>query len=149
MRMTKSPQCELFVDGASRGNPGPAGIGIFLRDPQSGKTRGWCQYLGETTNNVAEYTALLRALEQARTHGCDSIIVRTDSQLLARQISGQYRVRQPHLIPLHEQARSLMRLFFDCKVVHIPREQNKQADKLANRGIDVRAEQLAEVLIEL
>ncbi len=146
--MTRQVLCELAIDGASRGNPGPSGIGIVLRDPERSLTRQWCQYLGHTTNNVAEYSALIRGLEQAQAQGCRNVVVRTDSQLLARQISGQYRVRDERLKLLYQQAQSLISRFEACSVEHVPREQNREADKMANRGVTLRASNLTEVPVE-
>ncbi len=93
-------------------------------------------YLGQATNNVAEYTALIRALEAARELGARSLRIRTDSELLVRQIEGRYRVKNEGLIPLFERVRRLMREFESVEVAHVRREQNRQADALANRGID-------------
>src|SRR4051812_31351706 len=91
----------VHVDGAARGNPGPAGIGISLADPEGNVVKEVAEPLGITTNNVAEYSALIRALEEARALGCANISVFTDSELMARQISGQYAVKTEHLIPLY------------------------------------------------
>jgi ribonuclease HI len=124
------------VDGAARGNPGPAGIGVVLADPQGNVLKEIAEPLGRTTNNVAEYTALIRALEEARGLGCSKISVYTDSELMARQISGQYRVKTEHLFPLYQRVMLLLTAFDRATVTHVRREQNKHADKLSNLGAD-------------
>jgi ribonuclease HI len=125
----------LFVDGAARGNPGPAGIGVVV---QEGDTllKEIGDPLGIATNNVAEYTALIRALEAARDLGADAVSVFTDSELMERQLRGIYRVRTPHLLPLYQRALELLRGFRETSVKHIPREKNRHADYLSNLGAD-------------
>jgi ribonuclease HI len=128
----------LYCDGASRGNPGLAGAGVVLLDPD-GEVRVQEQaYLGQATNNVAEYQALLLGLQQARKLGIRRLRVHSDSELLVRQINGIYRVRQPHLLPLWREARQELERFESCEIIHVPRELNRQADRLANQGIDQR-----------
>ena len=124
------------VDGAARGNPGPAGIGIVLADPEGNVVKEVAEPLGIATNNVAEYSALIRALEEARALGCSRIAVITDSELMARQINGQYAVKTPHLVPLFRRAVVLMSQFDSASVTHTRRENNKHADKLSNLGAD-------------
>jgi len=124
------------VDGAARGNPGPAGIGIVLFDKDGKVVKEVAEPLGIATNNVAEYSALIRALEEARALGCSRIAVITDSELMARQINGQYRVKTEHLLPLYERAMLLLRCFESASVTHTRRENNKHADKLSNIGAD-------------
>lgn len=126
----------VHVDGAARGNPGPAGIGISLADPEGNVVKEVAEPLGITTNNVAEYSALIRALEEARALGCANISVITDSELMARQISGQYAVKTEHLIPLYRRAKSLLAQFDTARVTHTRRENNKRADALSNIGAD-------------
>lgn len=125
------------VDGAARGNPGPAGIGVVLEHPDGTVVKEVAEGLGKTTNNVAEYHAMIRALEEARALGCDRISVFTDSELMARQINGIYRVKTPHLLPLFERVRLLLRQFDSASVTHVKREQNKSADRLSNVGADL------------
>lgn len=125
------------VDGAARGNPGPAGIGIVLSDPEGNIVKEIAEPLGIATNNVAEYRALIRALEEAGGLGCSRIKVFTDSELMARQINGQYRVKTEHLLPLYERAMLLLRCFDTASVTHVRREKNKHADKLSNLGADM------------
>ena len=124
------------VDGAARGNPGPAGIGIVLCDPEGNVVKEVAEPLGIATNNVAEYSALIRALEEARALGCSRIAVITDSELMARQINGQYAVKTDHLIPLFRRAVTLLHQFESASVTHTRRENNKHADKLSNLGAD-------------
>ena len=133
MRPTRS--CEAYIDGASRGNPGPAGVGVVLIDGQSRPIRQLSKYLGETTNNVAEYLALVYALLEARHAGFEHITVKTDSELLARQMSGQYRVRDPLLRLLHGVALHTAQVFASWRIEHIPRTQNRQADRLAGQAV--------------
>ncbi len=129
----------LYCDGASRGNPGQAGAGVVLVDP-GGKVREQHQeYLGEATNNVAEYRGLLLGLKVARNLGIRKLQVYSDSELLVRQINGSYRVKQPHLQVLWQEAQQELKRFEAYKVTHVPREMNQQADRLANQAIDQRA----------
>jgi len=124
------------VDGAARGNPGPAGIGIILEDDAGNVLKEIGEPLGRTTNNVAEYTAMIRALEEARALGCDAISVFTDSELMAHQLNGRYAVKAAHLLPLFERARLLLRQFHSATVTHVRRERNRRADALSNLGAD-------------
>lgn len=125
----------LFTDGAARGNPGPAAIGIVLMDAQRNVIAELGEAIGNTTNNEAEYRALLRGLEIAGKHG-NAIEVRTDSELMARQLKGSYKVRAEHLKPLHEQATRALKRFKQSTIVIIPRELNQRADALANQALD-------------
>ncbi len=122
---------KLYIDGASRGNPGKAGIGVVLCNEAGEPVREISESVGIATNNVAEYRALIRGLEEARALGADAIEVYTDSELLARQLDGQYAVHSPHLRPLYHRVRALLRLFKSATVQHIPRSQNQRADALA------------------
>ncbi|CAO0823639.1 ribonuclease HI [Desulfarculales bacterium] len=126
----------LHADGGSRGNPGPAGAGAALLDVSGGLVAAWHRYLGKTTNNVAEYQALILGLEGAADLGVRHLLVRLDSELLIRQLQGRYQVKSPHLKPLFEQARQLTRSFASIKFQHISREQNAIADRLANLAMD-------------
>jgi len=125
----------INVDGASRGNPGRAGAGAVLRNP-SGRALELKKYLGETTNNAAEYRALIMALEEARRLGAVEAEVRSDSELMVRQMNGVYRVKSPQLRPLHEKAASLASGFKSIKFVHVGREENREADRLANLAVE-------------
>ena len=124
------------VDGAARGNPGPAGIGVVITDADGNIVKEVGEPLGRTTNNVAEYSAMIRALEEARSLGCECIHVYTDSELMAHQINGKYAVKAGHLIPLFQRARMLMAQFDRATVSHVRRELNRRADALSNIGAD-------------
>jgi ribonuclease HI len=125
-----------YVDGAARGNPGPAGIGVVLFDEDGAVRKEVAEGLGKTTNNVAEYTAMIRALEEARALGADHIHVHTDSELMQRQIVGVYRVKAEHLQPYYQRVKALLAQFTTSKVTHVRRELNKDADRLSNVGAD-------------
>ncbi|MER3474601.1 MAG: ribonuclease H [Armatimonadota bacterium] len=132
---------KLYIDGASRGNPGSAGIGVVLCNETGEPVKQISEPIGIASNNVAEYRALIRGLEEACAEGWDSVEVYTDSQLLARQLSGQYSVRTPHLVPLYHRALQLLRRFKTAWVYHIPREQNAHADRLAKAAAAQSAKQ--------
>jgi ribonuclease HI len=124
------------VDGASRGNPGPASYGVLIRRPDGTEVLRLKKYLGRTTNNVAEYYALLTALDYALTHGIPKLRVQSDSELLVRQMQGYYKVKSQSLKPLHEQARKLAARLGYFSIEHVPRELNEEADRLANEALD-------------
>jgi ribonuclease HI len=126
----------LRCDGASRGNPGPAGAGIVLIDPQGRVQAKQGRYLGETTNNVAEYQALLLGLAEAHRLGVKQLRVLADSELMVKQLNGRYRVKAPHLIPLWREALETLKKFEAWAIAHVPREENHLADEAANRAID-------------
>jgi ribonuclease HI/probable phosphoglycerate mutase len=128
--------CKLFTDGASRGNPGEAGAGIVLLDNDNQEIAARSSYLGQCTNNAAEYEALLLGLRTALELGCTQPAIHMDSQLIVRQIQGQYKVKNAGLKPLFDQAKSLLTKFDSWSIEHVPRARNKRADELANRGID-------------
>jgi len=129
----------IHTDGAARGNPGPAGAGAILRDAADGTVIAEiAEPLGHATNNVAEWTAVLLALEEARRLGATHVDMRMDSELVARQISGIYRVKHPDLKPIHVAAMKLLRSFEGYTVGHVPRALNKDADRLSNVAIDGR-----------
>jgi ribonuclease HI len=125
----------LYTDGAARGNPGPAAIGVVLRDANGTEIEAFGQVIGETTNNEAEYRALLRGLARAAKHG-DEVEIRTDSELMARQLKGTYRVRAANLKPLYDQAQRALAKFKRTTIVIVPRELNRRADALANLALD-------------
>jgi ribonuclease HI len=129
----------LRCDGASRGNPGPAGAGMVLFDPQGQLQAQKGRYLGETTNNVAEYQALLLGLEEAQRLGVKKLRVLADSELMVKQLTGRYRVKSPHLIPLWRAALYALKKFEAWAVAHVPREENHLADEAANQAIDQKA----------
>lgn len=126
----------LWIDGGARGNPGPAGAGAALYDPSGRRVaaRGWP--LGRTTNNAAEYEGLVRGLELARDAGADRIEVRSDSELLVRQMTGEYRIRAVHLQDAAARARAVAESFAEARFTAVPREANREADRLANRAMD-------------
>ncbi len=130
----------MAIDGAARGNPGPAGIGVVIYDENDNVIREVGEYIGHTTNNVAEYTALIRGLEESLKLGAKSIVIQTDSELLARQITGVYKVKAPHLIELFSAARSLLIKFADAKIGHVYRNENTHADKLASEAAHRKAD---------
>jgi ribonuclease HI len=127
---------QIHLDGAARGNPGPAGVGVLILGSDGKVIERICRSIGETTNNVAEYRALLLALERARALGCADLEVYSDSELVVRQIQGRYRVKHPALRDLHAAAREHIGHFRRFVIHHVPREQNAEADGLANRAID-------------
>ncbi|HOS92990.1 MAG TPA: ribonuclease HI family protein [Armatimonadota bacterium] len=129
----------LNVDGGSRGNPGPAGIGVVIREPSGRVVQEISESIGRTTNNVAEYRAMIRGLETCRALNAQRVLVCSDSELLVRQMVGTYRVKAQHLQPLHEQATRLARSFSQVAFRQIPREQNAHADRLASEAIEGRA----------
>lgn len=126
----------VHTDGAARGNPGPAGAGALVASPEGHVLAEVAEHLGETTNNVAEYTAAILGLERAAALGATSVELRTDSLLLVRQLAGRYRVKAVHLQPLHRRVQELAASFERVRFVHVPREMNVEADRLANLGVD-------------
>jgi ribonuclease HI len=128
----------VFCDGASRGNPGPAGAGAVIADPAGSVVARLGRFLGETTNNVAEYQGLLLGLSRAREMGATIVDVSADSELLVKQVKGQYRVKNAALKKLHQQAKALLAQFDTWSIRHVYREQNTEADEMSNRAIDER-----------
>jgi probable phosphoglycerate mutase len=126
----------VACDGASRGNPGPAGIGVEITNEHGEVLGEIAQGIGETTNNVAEYTAVIEGLARAAELGARTVTLRSDSLLLISQLTGRYRVKAAHLQPLHRRARSLAAGFDRVSFEHVPREENVEADRLANEGVD-------------
>jgi len=129
------PSAQIFSDGAARGNPGPAGIGIVIRHDEKVLLEV-SDYIGTTTNNVAEYSALIRGLEEALDMEIDKVAVFADSELMVKQIKGEYRVKNDGLLPLFKQLQPLIKKFKHFSITYIPRKKNKAADRLANIGID-------------
>lgn len=124
------------VDGGARGNPGPAGYGVVIDDAAGRRVAELSQYLGHRTNNYAEYMGLLAALQYALEHDARALEVVSDSELLVRQLNGQYKVRHPVLMELYQQARTLIRKLEWFRIEHVRREKNRDADKLANQAMD-------------
>jgi len=131
------PRLVVNCDGASRGNPGPAGAGAVLATPDGDVVAEIAEGLGETTNNVAEYTAVIHGLQRASELGATDVLVRSDSLLLVNQLTGRYRVKTPHLVPLARRARELAARFDRVRFEHVPRGRNVEADRLANIGVDI------------
>ena len=126
---------QLFTDGASKGNPGPAGAGWILINEIEARTIKESQFLGEATNNEAEYQALILGLKKAQVLGVREIVVFLDSELLVRQINGLYRVKNPRLLIFYRQVLDLLNKFSNYVITHIPREKNQEADAMANEAI--------------
>ncbi len=135
----RSGTMRAHIDGASRGNPGPAGIGVLFLGQDGAVVERLHRGIGEATNNVAEYTALLLALEHATAMGVKDLEVRSDSELLVRQLQGRYRVKHPALRLLYALARKHIAGLRHFAIHHIPRELNAEADALANQGNDEAA----------
>lgn len=124
------------IDGGARGNPGPAGYGVLIEDQAGRRVAGLSQYLGNRTNNYAEYSGLLAALEYALAHGPKALKVISDSELLVRQIKGVYKVRNAALLELYQKAQQLIRQMEWFEIGHVLRESNREADRLANEAMD-------------
>lgn len=127
----------IYIDGASRGNPGPAGVGVIIYDDKKKLVDELCEYIGKTTNNVAEYRALLIALEKARNLGVETLTIYSDCELLVRQMAGDYRVKDKTLKDFYQEARENLKNFKKVDIRYIARKKNKRADRLANKGINL------------
>jgi len=125
-----------YIDGASRGNPGPAAYAVVLQGPGGQTLAEIGKYFGRATNNVAEYYGLIAALDAAQSRGIQRLLIRSDSELLVRQMQGRYKVKSADLKPLYERALKLSRGFAHFAIEHVPREQNSEADALGNRALD-------------
>jgi ribonuclease HI len=130
----------LHTDGGARGNPGPAGIGVVLEDGDGTVVEEVAEPLGATTNNVAEYTALIRGLELAARHGASTLDVYVDSELLVQQLSGRWKIRNDRLRALAVRASELLGRFERATITHVRRDHNARADALANEGMDAAEE---------
>ena len=126
----------LHVDGGARGNPGPAAIGVVVSEPDGEVVRTFAETIGETTNNVAEYRALLRGIELAAEYGAREVQVINDSELVARQLTGVYKVKHPAMRELHRQALAALRGFEHWSIRSVPRADNAEADALVNEALD-------------
>ena len=126
----------LYTDGAARGNPGPAGLGVVVADSDGKTLAEVATYLGKATNNQAEYQALIAGLEKALALGATAVAIRSDSELMVRQLNGAYKVRNEGIKPLYAKAVGLLSRFAQYTIDHIPRELNSRADALANRAIN-------------
>jgi ribonuclease HI len=129
----------LFADGGSRGNPGPAASGAVVTDESGSVVREIGTFLGVTTNNVAEWTGLITGLEAALELGATEVVIRLDSELVIKQLTGVYRVKHPNMIPLHAKAKVLLRKFRHVDIAHVPRKANAAADALVNATLDAHA----------
>ena len=133
-----------YIDGGARGNPGPAGYGVRVEDADGNLVEELHGGLGVATNNVAEYNGLLAALKWAVDHGEQDVLIRADSELLVKQMRGEYKVKHPGLQPLYVRARLLVMALGDVRFEHVRREKNKEADRLSNLGMDEAARMLKE-----
>ena len=124
------------IDGGSRGNPGPASYGVVIRDPRGEVVAKLKKYIGRMTNNVAEYYGLIAALDYAQSHSVRSLRIESDSELLVKQMRGQYKVKSADLRPLFERAHKMSQSFASFRIDHVYREQNREADALANEALD-------------
>jgi ribonuclease HI len=124
------------IDGGSRGNPGPASYGVVIRDPRGEVVARLKKYIGKNTNNVAEYFGLIAALDYAQTHDIRALRVESDSELLVKQIRGHYKVKSAELRPLFERAKKMSLALESFRIDHVYREQNREADALANQALD-------------
>lgn len=131
-----------YIDGGARGNPGPAGYGVRIEDADGNVVAELHGALGIATNNIAEYNGLLAALRWAVEHGYSAVHIRADSELLVKQMRGEYRVKHPGLQPLAARARLLIGQLDDVRFEHVRREQNRDADRLSNIGMDLAEEAL-------
>lgn len=142
-----SDRATMHIDGGSRGNPGPAAYAVVLA-PEGGPVLEEAQTLGTATNNVAEYTGLVRGLELAADRGIRNLAVFSDSELLVKQMNGEYRVKNADLQDLYREASELRRRFESVTLAHVRREQNKRADFLCNEAMDGRPRRAGEVVAE-
>jgi ribonuclease HI len=126
----------VHVDGGARGNPGPAAIGVVVSGPDGEVVEELGERIGVATNNVAEYRALLRGLELAGAHGASEVEIVNDSELVARQLTGAYKVKHPSMRPLYEQAIAALKAFDGWRIRTVPRAQNARADALVNEALD-------------
>jgi ribonuclease HI len=124
------------IDGGSRGNPGPAAYGVVIRDARGEIVARLKKYIGRATNNVAEYYALITTMDYAQSHGIRALRIESDSELLVKQMRGQYKVKSADLQPLFERAKKMSQAFESFRIEHVYREQNREADALANGALD-------------
>jgi ribonuclease HI len=130
------PAYQANIDGGSRGNPGPAAYGVVVRDPRGEIVVRLKKYIGNNTNNVAEYFGLIAALDYAQNHGIRALRIESDSELLVKQMRGQYKVKSAELRPLFERAKKMSQGFESFRINHVYREQNREADGLVNQALD-------------
>ena len=133
-----SKSINIFIDGASRGNPGPSGIGVVFYDEQNNIVKKLFKFIGNATNNVAEYSALIYAMQEALIDRYEEVRIKSDSELLTKQLTGEYKVKNDNLRPYYDLFQHISRGFNKIEVISIGRECNSLADKLANKAIDTR-----------
>jgi ribonuclease HI len=129
------------IDGGSRGNPGPAAYGVVVRDPRGEIVARLKKYIGNNTNNVAEYFGLIAALDYAQTHGIRALRIESDSELMVKQMQGHYKVKSEELRPLFERAKKMAQTLEAFRIGHVYREQNREADALVNQALDETSRQ--------
>ena len=133
----KSKKVYIYTDGGSRGNPGPSGIGVVILDSNKTKIKEVFKYIGEATNNVAEYSALVCGLQEAHSIGATDLTIYIDSELLVKQLNGEYKVKDANMRTLFEKSLVELKNFSSFEVKHIERRMNKEADKLVNKAINL------------
>lgn len=133
----KNKKISLYVDGASRGNPGPAGIGVVILGEDNKKLKEIYKYIGKTTNNIAEYNALIYGLDEALMLRADEVVLNLDSELVVKQLNGEYKVRDENIRLFFEKALHILKSFKSFEIKHIDRSLNKDADRLANKAINL------------
>ena len=133
-----STKVKIYSDGGARGNPGPAAIGVLICDEKDNMLQEHHETIGETTNNVAEYTAVIVGLEMAKSLGAREVDYYVDSELVAHQLSGKYRVKTPHILTLYQQVKEREKKFSKIRFTQVPRthEKLRHVDKLVNRALD-------------
>ena len=133
----KSKKVLLYTDGGARGNPGPAGAGVVILDEKRKKLKEIYKFLGDATNNVAEYNALIIGLEEASAAGAEDVVLHLDSELVAKQLSGEYKVKDANMKGLFAKTLSLLKGFKSFEIKRIDRSRNKEADRLVNKAINL------------
>lgn len=133
----KSKKIFIYADGGARGNPGPAGIGVVISDATKKKIKELYKYIGEATNNIAEYSALIAGLEEASNLGATDIVICLDSELVVKQMNGEYKVKDACIRVLFEKALGILKSFSSFEIRHIERDKNKDADRLVNKAINL------------
>jgi len=133
----KNKKVFIYSDGGSRGNPGPSGIGIVILDEKKKRIKELFKYIGETTNNNAEYNAVIAGLEEALNLNAEEAVLYLDSELVVKQLTGEYRVKNAEIKPLFDRAVEKLKNFKSYEIKHIDREKNKEADKLVNKAINL------------
>lgn len=133
---TSASSYRANIDGASRGNPGPSAYGVAIRDARGEIVAQLKKYIGRSTNNVAEYYGLIASMDYAQSHGVRAIRIESDSELLVKQMRGLYKVKSADLQPLFERAKKMSQAFESFRIEHVYREQNREADTLANEALD-------------